>query len=62
MTGENVVIDGGLLAAGVRLDDRLGGNPGLRGKAGVNRGTTGEAHGVRRLDLPRPASAPPRRT
>jgi len=62
ITGENVVIDGGLLAAGVRLDDRLGGNPGLRGKAGVNRGTTGEAHGVRRVDLPPPAGAPPRRT
>ena len=54
MTGENVVIDGGLLAAGVRLDDRLGGNPGLRGKAGVNRGTTGEAHGVRRVDVTPP--------
>jgi NAD(P)-dependent dehydrogenase (short-subunit alcohol dehydrogenase family) len=54
ITGENVVIDGGLLAAGVRLDDRLGGNPGLRGKAGVNRGTTGEAHGVRRVDVPPP--------
>jgi NAD(P)-dependent dehydrogenase (short-subunit alcohol dehydrogenase family) len=62
MTGENVVIDGGLLAAGVRLDDRLGGNPGLRGKAGVNRGTTGEAHGVRRVDVPPPAAAPPPRT
>jgi NAD(P)-dependent dehydrogenase (short-subunit alcohol dehydrogenase family) len=52
VTGENVVIDGGLLAAGVRLDDRLGGNPGLRGKAGVNRGTTGEAHRVKRVDVP----------
>ena len=56
VTGENVVIDGGLLAAGVRLDDRLGGNPGLRGKAGVNRGTTGEAHAVKRVDVP-PAPA-----
>ena len=55
ITGENVVIDGGLMAAGVRMDDRLGGNPGLRGKAGVNRGTTGEAHGVRRVDPPPPA-------
>jgi len=63
ITGENVVIDGGLMAAGVRLDDRLGGNPGLRGKAGVNRGTTGEAHAVRRVDLPPPpGAAPPRRT
>jgi NAD(P)-dependent dehydrogenase (short-subunit alcohol dehydrogenase family) len=52
ITGENVVIDGGLTAAGVRLDDRLGGNPGARGKAGVNRGTTGEAHAVRRLEPP----------
>jgi NAD(P)-dependent dehydrogenase (short-subunit alcohol dehydrogenase family) len=59
VTGENVVIDGGLMAAGVRLDDRLGGSPGLRGRAGVNRGTTGEAHTVRRVD---PAGAPPRRT
>ena len=55
ITGENVVIDGGLMAAGVRLEDRLGGNPGLRGKAGVNRGTTGEAHAVRRVDPPPPA-------
>jgi NAD(P)-dependent dehydrogenase (short-subunit alcohol dehydrogenase family) len=54
ITGENVVIDGGLMAAGVRMDDRLGGNPGLRGKAGVNRGTTGEAHAVRRVDVPPP--------
>ncbi len=52
VTGENVVIDGGLMAAGVRLDDRLGGSPGLRGRAGVNRGTTGEAHTVRRVDSP----------
>jgi NAD(P)-dependent dehydrogenase (short-subunit alcohol dehydrogenase family) len=57
VTGENVVIDGGLMAAGVRLDDRLGGNPALRGRAGVNRGTTGEAHTVKRVDLPPPARA-----
>ncbi|HTO12649.1 MAG TPA: SDR family NAD(P)-dependent oxidoreductase [Candidatus Binatia bacterium] len=62
VTGENVVIDGGLMAAGVRLADRLGGDPGRRGKAGVNRGTTGEAHAVRRVDLPPPAGAPPPRT
>jgi hypothetical protein len=62
VTGENVVIDGGLMAAGVRLADRLGGDPGVRGKAGVNRGTTGEAHAVRRVDVPPPASAPPPRT
>jgi NAD(P)-dependent dehydrogenase (short-subunit alcohol dehydrogenase family) len=60
MTGENVVIDGGLMAAGVRLNDRLGGDPGRRGKAGVNRGTTGEAHAVRRVDVPPPGAPPPR--
>ena len=57
VTGENVVIDGGLMAAGVRFGDSLGGNPGLRGKAGVNRGTTGEAHVVRRVDVPPPRPA-----
>jgi hypothetical protein len=52
ITGENVTIDGGLMAAGVRLDDAIGGNPALRGLAGVNRGTTGEGHTRRRLNDP----------
>lgn len=49
VTGENVVVDGGLLAGGARLDDRIGGNPALRGLAGINRGSTGERHTVRKL-------------
>ena len=52
ITGENVVVDGGLTAAGVRLMDRLGLDPGARGLAGVNRGTTGEDHTVRHLPIP----------
>jgi NAD(P)-dependent dehydrogenase (short-subunit alcohol dehydrogenase family) len=49
VTGENIVVDGGLLAGGARLDDRIGGNPAARGLVGVNRGSTGERHSVRRL-------------
>jgi NAD(P)-dependent dehydrogenase (short-subunit alcohol dehydrogenase family) len=49
VTGENIVVDGGLLAGGARIDDRIGGNPALRNLAGVNRGSTGERHSVRRL-------------
>jgi NAD(P)-dependent dehydrogenase (short-subunit alcohol dehydrogenase family) len=52
ITGENITIDGGLMAAGVRLDDSLGGNPGARGLVGVNRGTTGQGHTVRRVGSP----------
>jgi len=50
MTGENVVVDGGLMATGPRLGDRIGGDPASRGLAGVNRGSTGEPHKVRKLD------------
>lgn len=50
VTGENVTADGGLVAAGVRLADSLGANPGARGLAGVNRGTTGERHATRRVE------------
>lgn len=49
VTGENIVVDGGLLAGGARLDDRIGGNPAARSLAGVNRGSIGERHSVRRL-------------
>jgi NAD(P)-dependent dehydrogenase (short-subunit alcohol dehydrogenase family) len=49
VTGENIVVDGGLLAGGARLDDRIGGNPAARGLVGINRGSTGERHSVRRL-------------
>jgi NAD(P)-dependent dehydrogenase (short-subunit alcohol dehydrogenase family) len=49
ITGENLVVDGGLLAGGARLDDRIGGNPASRNLVGLNRGSTGERHSVRRL-------------
>jgi len=39
-----------VVAAGVRLADSLGANPGARGLAGVNRGTTGERHATRRVE------------
>ena len=52
ITGENIAIDGGLSAAGVRLGDSLGLEPGARGLAGVNRGTTGQGHTVRRIESP----------
>jgi NAD(P)-dependent dehydrogenase (short-subunit alcohol dehydrogenase family) len=47
VTGEDVVVDGGLLAAGARLGDAVGNNPALRGLVGVSRGTTGEQSTVR---------------
>ncbi len=49
ITGENIVVDGGLLAGGARLDDRIGGNPAMRNLVGVNRGSTGERHAWRKL-------------
>jgi NAD(P)-dependent dehydrogenase (short-subunit alcohol dehydrogenase family) len=42
VTGEDVVVDGGVSAAGARLGDAVGNNPALRGLVGVSRGTTGE--------------------
>jgi NAD(P)-dependent dehydrogenase (short-subunit alcohol dehydrogenase family) len=42
VTGEEVVVDGGLLAAGPRMHAAYGGEPRLRGLVGVNRGSTGE--------------------
>lgn len=47
VTGETITVDGGISAAGPRLHDSLGGNPGLRGLVGVNRGTTGQRSVVR---------------
>lgn len=47
VTGETITVDGGISAAGPRLNDQLGGNPGLRGLVGVNRGTTGQRSFVR---------------
>lgn len=42
LTGADINVDGGLVAAGVPLGDNVGGNPALRGLVGVNRGTTGQ--------------------
>ncbi|MEK6443073.1 SDR family NAD(P)-dependent oxidoreductase [Pseudonocardia sp. T1-2H] len=42
VTGEEIVVDGGLLAAGPRMHAAYGGEPRLRGLVGVNRGSTGE--------------------
>lgn len=50
VTGETITVDGGISAAGPRLHDSLGGNPGLRGLVGVNRGTTGQRSVVRHRD------------
>ena len=48
VTGEEITVDGGLTAAGPRMHEAYGGDPGSRGLAGVNRGTTGEPPTVRR--------------
>ncbi|MQA84299.1 MAG: SDR family oxidoreductase [Streptosporangiales bacterium] len=48
ITGEAVTVDGGVTAAGPRLDDSLGGNPARRGLVGVNHGSTGVRSLVRR--------------
>ncbi|MBK6411596.1 MAG: SDR family oxidoreductase [Sphingopyxis sp.] len=48
ITGAAIPVDGGLLAAGMRLDEAFGNNAGLRGLVGVNRGTTGGKSTVRR--------------
>ena len=48
LTGEQITVDGGVIAAGPRLHEAYGGDPGARGYVGVNRGTTGEGSTVRR--------------
>jgi NAD(P)-dependent dehydrogenase (short-subunit alcohol dehydrogenase family) len=48
VTGDALVVDGGLTAAGPSLVTRLGVDPGQVGLVGVNRGTTGQAPTVRR--------------
>jgi NAD(P)-dependent dehydrogenase (short-subunit alcohol dehydrogenase family) len=48
VVGQDVVVDGGLIAAGVRLGDAIGGDPSRRGLAGINRGSTGVRSTVRR--------------
>lgn len=48
VTGETVTVDGGTMAAGPRLGDRIGGDPASRGLVGVARGSTGERSVVRK--------------
>lgn len=48
ITGEAIVVDGGLLAAGPRLNDAIGGDPSQRGLVGINLGTTGRKSTIRR--------------
>lgn len=48
VTGEEITVDGGLLAAGPRIHAAYGGEPRTRGLVGVNRGTTGQAPLIRR--------------
>lgn len=50
VTGEAITVDGGLTAAGPRMQEAYGGDPGERGLVGVNRGTTGEGATVRRAE------------
>lgn len=50
VTGEAITVDGGLTAAGPRMQEAYGGDPGRRGLVGVNRGTTGEGATVRRAE------------
>lgn len=49
VTGEDVTVDGGLRAAGPRMQEAYGGRPGDRGLTGVNRGSTGVAPTIRRV-------------
>lgn len=49
ITGENIVADGGLMAAGPRLGDAIGGDPAARGLVGINRGSTGQGHDARKV-------------
>ena len=48
ITGAALPVDGGLLAAGMRLENSFGNNAGMRGLVGVNRGTYGDGSVVRR--------------
>lgn len=47
VTGQNLLVDGGLVAAGPRLNDILHNDPRDSGLSGVNRGSTGEESTVR---------------
>lgn len=53
ITGEAINVDGGVIAAGPRIGDTIGGDPAARGLVGVARGTTGQKSVVRRRLAPR---------
>lgn len=48
ITGENITVDGGMVAAGPQLGDMVNNNPAMRGLVGVNRGSTGERSQIKR--------------
>jgi hypothetical protein len=48
ITGEAITVDGGVIAAGPRIGDKVGGDPAARGLIGVSKGTTGQESVVRR--------------
>lgn len=50
VTGEAIVVDGGLTAAGPGLFERMGSSGAFEGMTGVHRGTTGEEHTFRPLE------------
>jgi NAD(P)-dependent dehydrogenase (short-subunit alcohol dehydrogenase family) len=53
ITGEAINVDGGVIAAGPRIGDKVGGDPAARGLVGVARGNTGQKSVVRhRLKAP----------
>lgn len=52
ITGESINVDGGVMAAGPRIGDMLGGDPAARGLVGVSRGSTGQEPVVRRRLAP----------
>ena len=52
ITGESINVDGGVMAAGPRIGDMVGGNPAARGLVGVSRGSTGQEPVVHRRLAP----------
>jgi len=53
VTGEAINVDGGVIAAGPRIGDKVGGDAAARGLVGVARGSTGQKSVVRRrLETP----------
>ena len=55
VTGQALIVDGGLMAAGPRLHGRVAGTDRAAALVGVNRGGTGQPHSYRRLANPETA-------